>query len=61
MNPGVDREAAMDGASGAEEMQERERAAEARSWEPPSWPSDTWDQRPRTRQRAIGWRGGRAP
>ena len=60
MNPGADREAIADAAPGADEPRSEERAPESRSWEPPCWPSDGWDDIAPMRRRAIGWRGIRA-
>jgi hypothetical protein len=60
MNPGADRVTVIDEAAGGKDDRIEAQPAETRSWEPPSWPSDNWDLRPRMRQRAIGWRGGRA-
>ncbi|HEY4029291.1 MAG TPA: hypothetical protein VGM25_03025 [Caulobacteraceae bacterium] len=60
MNPGADRGSAIDRASGARQDRTEAQPAENRSFEAPSWPSDSWDRGPRMRQRAIGWRGGRA-
>ena len=60
MNPGADREAVVASTSGDDRKPEQDPPVEGRSWEPPSWPSDSWDSPTPMRRRAIGWRGGRA-
>ena len=60
MNPGADREAITDATPSADDPRSEERALESRSWEPPCWPSDVWNDTAPMRRRAIGWRGIRA-
>jgi hypothetical protein len=57
MKPAGEGQGRAEGLRPAEDETTEGRAVESRSWEPPCWPSDSWDDPIPTRRRAIGWRG----
>ena len=57
MNPAGESQGRAEGLRPTENELTEVRPADNRSWEPPCWPSDGWDDPIPTRRRAIGWRG----